>query len=309
MSLVRIENLDISFGKGADRVDAVKDVSFAVAAKESFGLVGESGSGKSTVLRALAGLNPAWRGAITYGDEPLSRKPSIAFYRKVQMVFQDPFGSLHPRQTVDQTLREPLAIHRMDDRERRILDVLDQVRLGPSFRFRFPHQLSGGQRQRVAIARALILEPETLLLDEPVSALDVSVQAQVLNLLAGLKAQFGLTYLFITHDLSVVEHFGTRVAVMYLGHIVEVADKRSLFSNARHPYTEALLSAVPVPDPTSTSKNERIILKGDIPSPINPPTGCCFHTRCPYAEARCSQEVPELKTVSTGHQVACHLRT
>ena len=224
MTLIAVKNLDISFGTGADRVDAVKDVSFEVEAKESFGLVGESGSGKSTILRALAGLNPAWRGAVTYDGKPLSKRPSIAFYRKVQMVFQDPFGSLHPRQTVDQTLREPLAIHRMDDRERRILEVLDQVRLGPSFRFRFPHQLSGGQRQRVAIARALILEPETLLLDEPTSALDVSIQAELLNLLVELRAARSLTFILVSHDLGVIAHMCDRLAVMRQGRILEFAD-------------------------------------------------------------------------------------
>lgn len=228
MTLIRIENLDVSFGKGADRVDAVKDVSFDVKVKESFGLVGESGSGKSTVLRALAGLNPAWRGSITYDGEPLSGKMPLAFHKRVQMVFQDPFGSLHPRQTVDQALREPLAIHRMDDRERRILEVLDQVRLGPSFRFRFPHQLSGGQRQRVAIARALILEPETLLLDEPTSALDVSIQAEILNLLSDLRCKLALTFLLVSHDLGVIGHMCDRLAVMQQGRILEFADAEVL---------------------------------------------------------------------------------
>ncbi|MEM8949252.1 MAG: ABC transporter ATP-binding protein [Pseudomonadota bacterium] len=223
MTLIRIENLDISFGKGADRVDAVKDVGFDVARGDSFGLVGESGSGKSTILRALAGLNPDWRGAVTYAGEPLSRRPSLAYYKRVQMVFQDPFGSLHPRQTVDQILREPLAIHRMDDRERRILEVLDDVRLGPSFRFRFPHQLSGGQRQRVAIARALILEPETLLLDEPTSALDVSIQAEILNLLVELRAARSLTFVLVSHDLGVIAHMCDRLAVMRQGRILEFA--------------------------------------------------------------------------------------
>ena len=228
MTLIRIENLDISFGTGADRVDAVKDVSFEVEAKDSFGLVGESGSGKSTILRALAGLNPAWRGTVTYAGEPLSKKPSLAFYKKIQMVFQDPFGSLHPRQTVDQALREPLAIHRMDDRERRILTVLDQVRLGPEFRFRFPHQLSGGQRQRVAIARALILEPETLLLDEPTSALDVSIQAEILNLLVELREALALTFILVSHDLGVIAHMCDRLAVMRQGEILEFADADAL---------------------------------------------------------------------------------
>ncbi|MGI9418468.1 MAG: ABC transporter ATP-binding protein [Geminicoccaceae bacterium] len=228
MTLIRVEGLNISFGKGADRVEAVKDVSFDVEAKESFGLVGESGSGKSTILRALAGLNPDWYGQIVYDTEPLSSKTRLAFHKRVQMVFQDPFGSLHPRQTVDQTLREPLAIHKMDDRERRILEVLDHVRLGPSFRFRFPHQLSGGQRQRVAIARALILEPETLLLDEPTSALDVSIQAEILNLLNELRRDFALTFILVSHDLGVIGHMCGRLAVMQGGRIVEFAYSAAL---------------------------------------------------------------------------------
>ncbi len=224
MTLIKVEGLNISFGKGADRVDAVRDVSFEVEAKESFGLVGESGSGKSTVLRALAGLNADWRGRIVYGNEPLSSLKPLGFHKRVQMVFQDPFGSLHPRQTVDQTLREPLAIHRMDDREQRILKALERVRLGPSFRFRFPHQLSGGQRQRVAIARALILEPETLLLDEPTSALDVSIQAEILNLLNELRHNLALTFILVSHDLGVIGHMCDRLAVMRRGRILEFAD-------------------------------------------------------------------------------------
>ncbi|MGI9509697.1 MAG: ABC transporter ATP-binding protein [Geminicoccaceae bacterium] len=228
MMLIKVDELDVSFGKGADRVDAVKDVSFQVETRESFGLVGESGSGKSTVLRAIAGLNSDWRGRILYDAKPLSGQMPLAFHKKVQMVFQDPFGSLHPRQTVDQTLREPLAIHGMDDRERRILEVLDQVRLGPSFRFRFPHQLSGGQRQRVAIARALILEPETLLLDEPTSALDVSIQAEILNLLAELRRTLDLTFVLVSHDLGVVGHMCDRLAVMQHGRILEFAKADAL---------------------------------------------------------------------------------
>ncbi|MEZ5931213.1 MAG: ABC transporter ATP-binding protein [Alphaproteobacteria bacterium] len=224
MTLISVANLDISFGSGADRVDAVKDVSFEVGSKESFGLVGESGSGKSTILRALAGLNPNWQGTITYDGEALASRQKLAFHKKVQMVFQDPFGSLHPRQTVDQTLREPLAIHRMDERERRILEALDQVRLGPEFRFRFPHQLSGGQRQRVAVARALILEPETLLLDEPTSALDVSIQAEILNLLVELRQSLALTFVLVSHNLGVIGHMCDRLAVMQQGRILEFAD-------------------------------------------------------------------------------------
>ncbi|MEM7044220.1 MAG: ABC transporter ATP-binding protein [Pseudomonadota bacterium] len=244
MTLIRIEDLDISFGKGADRVDAVRDVSFDVTRGESFGLVGESGSGKSTILRALAGLNSDWQGMINYDGEPLASRKKLAFYKKIQMVFQDPFGSLHPRRTVDQTLREPLAIHRMDDRERRILKVLDQVRLGLEFRFRFPHQLSGGQRQRVAIARALILEPETLLLDEPTSALDVSIQAEVLNLLVELRQTLALTFILVSHDLGVIAHMCDRLAVMRQGRILEFADGGVLADGRFHTeYARELFSA------------------------------------------------------------------
>lgn len=231
MSLISIDNLNVTFGKGADRIDAVRDVSFQVEAKESFGLVGESGSGKSTILRAMTGLIPNWRGKIFYDNAPLSSPMKLAFHKRVQMVFQDPFGSLHPRQTVDQALREPLAIHHMDERERRILDMLDQVHLGPKFRFRYPHQLSGGQRQRVAIARALILEPETLLLDEPTSALDVSIQAEILNLLTRLRRTLGLSFLLVSHDLGVIGHMCDRLAVMRRGRIVELMDSKMLLEN------------------------------------------------------------------------------
>ena len=226
--MIEVDSLAISFGQGAERVDAVCGVSFHVDRKESFGLVGESGSGKSTVLRAIAGLNSAWRGSIRYDGKPLSKKITLDYHKRVQMVFQDPFGSLHPRQTVDQILREPLAIHRFDEREPRILKILDMVRLGPEFRFRFPHQLSGGQRQRVAIARALILEPETLLLDEPTSALDVSIQAEVLNLLSDLRQDLGLTFLFVSHNLGVISHMCDRLAVMQSGRILETANADAL---------------------------------------------------------------------------------
>lgn len=226
--MINVEKLDISFGRGAAPVRAVREVSFEVAPKESFGLVGESGSGKSTVLRAIAGLNTDWQGRIVYDGQPLSKKIPLAYHKRVQMVFQDPYGSLHPRQTIDQILREPLAIHRLDDREARILKVLDMVRLGPEFRFRFPHQLSGGQRQRVAIARALILEPETLLLDEPTSALDVSIQAEILNLLSELRRELGLTFLLVSHNLGVIGHMCDRLAVMQRGQIVETAKADAL---------------------------------------------------------------------------------
>jgi len=222
--VIDIQELEVSFGRGAARVEAVRHVSFRVDQKESFGLVGESGSGKSTVLRAIAGLNTDWRGQILYDGQALSKKRPLDYHKRVQMVFQDPFGSLHPRQTVDQILREPLAIHRLDEREARILKTLDMVRLGPEFRFRFPHQLSGGQRQRVAVARALILEPETLLLDEPTSALDVSIQAEILNLLSDLRSRLGLTFLLVSHNLGVISHMCDRLAVMQNGRILETAE-------------------------------------------------------------------------------------
>ncbi|MGH1481288.1 MAG: ABC transporter ATP-binding protein [Geminicoccales bacterium] len=226
--MIDIEELTIDFGRGSDHVRAVQGISFQVQARESFGLVGESGSGKSTVLRALAGLNTEWQGQIRYDGEIVSKKIQLDYHKRVQMVFQDPFGSLHPRQTIDQILREPLAIHRLDDREGRIQRVLDMVRLGPEFRFRFPHQLSGGQRQRVAIARALILEPETLLLDEPTSALDVSIQAEILNLLNELREDLGLTFLLVSHNLGVISHMCDRLAVMQGGRILETADAATL---------------------------------------------------------------------------------
>ena len=242
--MIEALNLSVFFGKGKARVDAVQGVSFAVPERSAFGLVGESGSGKSTILRALSGLNPDWQGNLRIGGVALAKKPPLAFYKRVQMVFQDPFGSLHPRRTIDATLREPLAIHRLDRADERITRVLDEVRLGPEFRYRFPHQLSGGQRQRVAIARALILEPEVLLLDEPTSALDVSIQAEILNLLNDLRRRRGLTYLFVSHDLGVVAHICDRLAIMRRGRIVETAASDDLATGAlEHPYSRQLYLA------------------------------------------------------------------
>ena len=305
--MLSVEALGVTFRRGGDTVRAVRGVSFDVGRGESFGIVGESGSGKSTVLRAICGLAPTTAGAIRLGGQVLETPRPADFYRRVQMVFQDPYASLHPRHTVDKVLSEPLAIHGFPDREARIERALADVGLGPDFRFRYPHQLSGGQRQRVAVARALILEPEVLLLDEPTSALDASIQAEVLNLLDRLRAERGLTYLMVSHDLAVVAQVCHRIAVMYLGRIVELAERTELFRNPQHPYTEALLSAVPVPDPRAT-RAQQTIVQGDIPSPSNPPSGCHFHTRCPYAEARCRVETPPLVEVSTGHWAACHLR-
>ena len=239
--MIAVDDLKVTFGVGRRRVEAVKSVSFEVPERGAFGLVGESGSGKSTVLRVLSGLNPAWEGSVRIAGVAMSKRPSLAFYKRVQMVFQDPFGSLHPRRTIDATLREPLAIHKLGGADARIARVLDEVRLGPAFRYRFPHQLSGGQRQRVAIARALILEPQVILLDEPTSALDVSIQAEILNLLNELRRRRGLTYLFVSHDLGVVAHICDRLAIMRHGRIVEAAEVDALATGSlAHPYSRQL---------------------------------------------------------------------
>ena len=242
--MIKVENLDITFGGGAQRVHAVRDVSFTVASGESFGLVGESGSGKSTVLRAIAGLTPGWQGTMTVAGQTLSQRRDRAFHKQLQMVFQDPYGSLHPRHTVNDILKEPLVIHRMDDGERRILRALDEVGLGPAYRFRYPHQLSGGQRQRIAIARALILDPKIVLLDEPTSALDVSVQAEILNLLSRLAREHDLTYIMVSHDLAIVAHLCSRIAVMNRGAFIEeMSDEQLRTGTPEHGYTRQLLVA------------------------------------------------------------------
>ena len=275
-------------------------------------MVGESGSGKSTVGKAVLRLLDSTAGRIHLHGEDITQLSGQALRdarRKMQMIFQDPYASLNPRLTTGDIIMEPLEnfekLSRAQRRER-AGELLDRVGLRREALKRYPHEFSGGQRQRLGVARALALNPSLIVADEPVSALDVSVQAQVLNLLMRLQREFKLAYLFISHDLGVVEHISHRVAVMYLGQIVEVADKETLFADARHPYTEALLSAVPIPDPTH--KRKRIILSGDVPSPIDPPPGCRFHTRCLYAEARCKVEVPTMRELSPGHSVACHLR-
>lgn len=295
-------------------VRAVEDVSFSIGKGETLGLVGESGSGKSTVGKVVLRLLDATQGQVLLHGEDITTATGEALRdtrQKMQMIFQDPYASLNPRISAGDIIMEPLENYEKlskQQRRDRALQLLDRVGLRHDALHRYPHEFSGGQRQRLGVARALALNPSLIVADEPVSALDVSVQAQVLNLLIRLQEELQLTYLFISHDLAVVEHISHRVAVMYLGHIVEVADKKSLFDNPKHPYTEALLSAVPIPDPKSGNKRKRIILKGDIPSPINPPSGCCFHTRCPYAEDRCQQEVPVMRSDAAGHQVACHLR-
>jgi oligopeptide/dipeptide ABC transporter ATP-binding protein len=299
-------------GRQTGTVYAVDDISFALQSGETLGLVGESGCGKSTAGKMILKLIEPTAGEILLDGEridPLSRGAMRRRRSGLQVVFQDPYSSLNPRMRAKAIVAEPLRnFERLADAEidRRVGELFEQVGLRRDQMVRFPHEFSGGQRQRLVIARALALRPKVIVCDEPVSALDVSVQAQVINLLADLQTNFGVAYVFIAHDLAVVEHISHRVAVMYLGRIVELADKRALFSGPQHPYTEALLSAVPVPDPNA--KPQRIILLGDVPSPINPPSGCHFHTRCPYAEARCRTETPMMREVQPGHFAACHLR-
>lgn len=294
------------------QVKAVDGVTFFVRRGETLGLVGESGSGKTTTGRTLLRLIEPTGGSAVFDGKPifdLDAEELRKLRRRAQIVFQDPYGSLNPRMTVGETLMEVLRVHglaRGDAARRRIRELLETVGLLPSHAARYPHEFSGGQRQRIGIARALSVEPDFIVCDEPVSALDVSVQAQVLNLLEELQSKLGLAYLFIAHDLSVVEHVSDRIAVMYLGRIVEYADKRTLFTKPRHPYTEALLSAVPVPDPSI--KRNKVVLQGDVPSPMNPPSGCHFHTRCPIAQERCKIESPVLRDVGGGQKVSCHFR-
>ncbi len=293
-------------------VFAVDGVSFRIDEGETLGLVGESGCGKSTVGRSVMRLVEPTAGTIRLSGQDittLSRKALRPYRRQMQIVFQDPFSSLNPRMTVGDIVGEPLKVHRIAsgrERTERVAALFQRVGLRPAQMRNYPHEFSGGQRQRVSIARALALEPKFIVADEPVSALDVSIQAQVINLLTDLQREMRLSYLFISHNLGVVEHISQRVAVMYLGRIVEYADKVALFTRPQHPYTEALLAAIPVPDPTV--KRDRIVAEGDVPSPVRRPSGCHFHPRCPYAEARCRVEAPELRVGKAGHLVACHFR-
>ncbi len=291
-------------------VKAVDNVSIAIKEGETLGLVGESGCGKTTLGRAILRLEEPTSGEVLFEGEDILKydtKKLRALRKKMQIIFQDPFSSLNPRKTVGSIVGEPLLIHGVKNRKERndkVQELLEVVGLKKEHMKRYPHMFSGGQRQRIGVARALALNPKLIVCDEAVSALDVSIQAQVLNLLKDLQGEFGLTYLFISHDLHVVEHISDRVAVMYLGKIVEAAGSEELYDKPLHPYTQALLSASPIPDPKK--KQKRIILKGDVPSPINPPSGCRFHTRCPYVKDICSQQEPEVKEIQAGHQVACH---
>ncbi len=296
-------------------VKAVDGLSFAIKKGETLGLVGESGCGKSTTGKAILQLNRPTAGSVLFEGQDLTKlkgRDLRRFRRKMQMIFQDPYASLNPRMSVGSIISEPLTIHHLasgKEKKEKVQNLLQTVGLNPYFANRFPHEFSGGQRQRIGIARALAVEPDFIVCDEPVSALDVSIQAQIINLLQDLQHQFGLTYLFIAHDLSVVRHISDRVAVMYLGHVMELTDRDSIFENPLHPYTKALLSAVPIPDPEIERKRERIILLGDVPSPLRPPSGCVFHTRCPIAIEECRNRRPDWRNVGTAdkeHWVWCH---
>lgn len=300
------------FKRTVAHVKAVDDISFAVKEGETLGLVGESGCGKSTTGRTILRLLEATEGEVLFeGKDVMSLNKSQlrAIRRDMQIIFQDPYASLNPRMTVADIVGEPLDIHKLaankKDRNKKVKEILENVGLGEEYMNRYPHEFSGGQRQRIGVARALAVDPKLIIADEPVSALDVSVQAQVVNLMQDLQKEFGLTYLFIAHDLSVVKHISDRVAVMYLGKIVELADKKELFKNPIHPYTQSLLSAIPEADPKK--KKDRIILEGDVPSPVDPPSGCRFHPRCPKAFDKCPVMEPEFKEYGNGHYAACHL--
>ena len=314
--IVEVRNLKEYFNinRGMFRttpLKAVDNVSFAIQPGETLGLVGESGCGKTTVGRTILHLYKPTGGEVLYKGRKIQTKADIqAFRNKASMVFQDPYSSLNPRMTVADIIGEPLDVHKLyssrQERQERILELMGYVGLNSEHAARYAHEFSGGQRQRIGIARALAVNPDFIVCDEPVSALDVSIQAQVINMFAELQEKFGLTYLFIAHDLLVVRHISDRIAVMYLGKMVELADANEIYDHPLHPYSKSLLSAVPVPDPKIARANQRIVLSGDIPSPLNAPSGCPFRTRCPYACDKCAESMPDFQEVSAGHFVACH---
>ena len=321
--ILRVENLVkhfpimktkwVMFQEQAGAVHAVDDVSFDLMRGETLGLVGESGCGKSTTGRTILQLHRPTSGHVYFEGKDLAAmkgEPLRLMRRRMQMIFQDPYASLNPRMTVGEIIGEPLIVHGLateKEAEGQVRELLRRVGLNPAYTKRYPHEFSGGQRQRIGVARALALQPSMIVCDEPISALDVSIQAQVVNLLEDLQKEFNLTYLFIAHDLSMIRHISQRVAVMYLGVIVELASRNELYAQPLHPYTQALLSAVPLPDPIAEEKRQRIILKGELPSPVNPPSGCRFRTRCPIATKICAETRPEFREVAAGHWVACHL--
>jgi oligopeptide transport system ATP-binding protein len=318
--LLRVENLQMYFPasksireKNKKYVKAVDGVSFSIQKGKTLGLVGESGCGKTTVGRTILKLYEPTGGNIIYDGTDISHfndKEMLPYRKKMQMIFQDPYTSLDPRKTVGDIIGEPLTLHNLckgNEKEERIQKLVEMVGLKSDHINRYPHEFSGGQRQRIGIARALAVEPEFIVCDEPISALDVSIQAQIVNLLSDFQSQYGFTYLFISHDLSMIRHISDSVGVMYLGRLMEYAPTDELYNHVKHPYTRSLLSAIPVADPIAAKSNQRMILKGDVPSPINPPTGCPFHTRCPVAERICAEKTPKMKDIGNGHLVACHL--
>ena len=314
-NLVEVQNLKQYFPVASglfkkSYVKAVDDVSFAIRKGETLGLVGESGCGKTTTGRTILRLYEPTSGKIIYDGVDITKVNMLPYRRKMQIVFQDPYASLDPRMKIGDIVGEPLDIHKMypnkKDRDDKVIQMLETVGLNSEHANRYPHEFSGGQRQRIGIARALAIDPEFIVCDEPVSALDVSIQAQVVNMFEELQDKMGLTYLFIAHDLSVVKHISDRIGVMYLGKLVELADSNTLTFHSLHPYTKSLISAIPIPDPKISRENKRIVLEGDVPSPLNPPSGCRFRTRCPYATAKCAECEPEFREVETGHYVACH---
>lgn len=314
--LVEIKNLKkyfpvkLGFLK-TKNVQAVEDVSFYIRQGETLGLVGESGCGKTTLGRTLLRLYEPTSGQILYRGEDITRANMLPYRRKMQIIFQDPSASLDPRMTVGEIVGEAMDIHKLygsrKERQDKIRTILEQVGLNSEHANRYPHEFSGGQQQRIGIARALAVQPEFIVCDEPISALDVSIQSQIVNMLEDMQQELGLTYLFIAHDLSVVRHISSRIGVMYLGNLVELGESYELYKNPLHPYTKTLLSAVPIADPQKSRQKKRIVLEGDIPSPINPPSGCRFHTRCPYAMPKCAEEAPPFLEYQPGHYAACHL--